>query len=32
MVSRLSQEMKVNVRTIQTLIAICPLLGLLGYG
>ncbi len=30
LVSRLSQEMKVNIRTIQTLIAICPLLGLLG--
>lgn len=30
MVSRLSLEMKQNVRTIQTLIAVCPLLGLLG--
>lgn len=30
MVSRLAGEMKANVRTIQTLIAICPLLGLLG--
>jgi len=30
MVSRLESEMKANVRTIQTLIAICPLLGLLG--
>ncbi|MEE4331449.1 MAG: MotA/TolQ/ExbB proton channel family protein [Wenzhouxiangella sp.] len=30
MVSRLGLEMKHNVRTIQTLIAVCPLLGLLG--
>lgn len=30
MVSRLESEMKANIRTIQTLIAICPLLGLLG--
>jgi biopolymer transport protein ExbB len=30
MVSRLGVEMKHNVRTIQTLIAVCPLLGLLG--
>ena len=30
MVSRLGIEMKHNVRTIQTLIAVCPLLGLLG--
>jgi biopolymer transport protein ExbB len=30
MVSRLESEMKSNIRTIQTLIAICPLLGLLG--
>jgi biopolymer transport protein ExbB len=30
LVSRLSLEMKKNVRTIQTLIAVCPLLGLLG--
>lgn len=30
LISRLSVEMKRNVRTIQTLIAVCPLLGLLG--
>jgi biopolymer transport protein ExbB len=30
MVSRMESEMKTNIRTIQTLIAICPLLGLLG--
>ncbi|SRR6056297_2078083 len=30
MVSRMESEMKANIRTIQTLIAICPLLGLLG--
>lgn|SRR5690554_5354168 len=30
MISKLSIEMRNNVRTIQTLIAICPLLGLLG--
>jgi biopolymer transport protein ExbB len=30
MVSEISLEMKHNVRTIQTLIAVCPLLGLLG--
>ncbi len=30
LVSRLSLELKSNVRTIQTLIAVCPLLGLLG--
>ncbi|WP_376692681.1 MotA/TolQ/ExbB proton channel family protein [Wenzhouxiangella sp. EGI_FJ10409] len=30
LISQLSVEMKGNVRTIQTLIAICPLLGLLG--
>jgi len=30
MVSRLGVEMRHNVRTIQTLIAVCPLLGLLG--
>jgi len=30
MVSQLESEMKTNIRTIQTLIAICPLLGMLG--
>ncbi len=30
LISRLSVEMRANVRTIQTLIAVCPLLGLLG--
>jgi len=30
MISRLSLEMQRNLRTIQTLIAVCPLLGLLG--
>ncbi|MGB0515120.1 MAG: MotA/TolQ/ExbB proton channel family protein, partial [Wenzhouxiangellaceae bacterium] len=30
MVSRLRQKLRQNVRTIQTLVAICPLLGLLG--
>lgn len=30
LISRLVQNMQVNIRTIQTLIAVCPLLGLLG--
>ncbi|RFF27745.1 MULTISPECIES: MotA/TolQ/ExbB proton channel family protein [unclassified Wenzhouxiangella] len=30
LINRLSQEMQRNIRTIQTLIAVCPLLGLLG--
>ncbi|HLQ86472.1 MAG TPA: MotA/TolQ/ExbB proton channel family protein [Salinisphaeraceae bacterium] len=30
LISRLSQEMQRNVKTINTLIAVCPLLGLLG--
>jgi len=30
MISRIGQEMQRNIRTIQTLIAVCPLLGLLG--
>lgn len=30
LISKLGQEMQRNIRTIQTLIAVCPLLGLLG--
>ncbi len=30
LINRLAQEMQRNIRTIQTLIAVCPLLGLLG--
>src|SRR5699024_6522893 len=30
LISKLTQEMQRNIRTIQTLIAVCPLLGLLG--
>lgn len=30
MISRVRQEMRRNIRTIQTMVAVCPLLGLLG--